>query len=162
MATRSRKRTAKARDGLTVGIIGVDKLLRNLAALTEDISGGLETVAQAGADVLQERIEGNVGGSIRDAMMTSTTEKSSKSVTIAVGPSRAAWYANFVEYGTTAHTAAARDGDALKIYGDAITYRRTVSPAGAPAQPFMRPGFDAGKRQASEAIRLALKAIVDP
>lgn len=160
MAKRKHRRQAKVRDGLVVEIEGIDELLRNLRKLGDDISRELEEAVQAGAAVTMRKIAGNVGGSIRDSLTTETTLSKPKQVVIDVGPNKDAWYARFVEYGTAAHHVGVKDGEALKIYGSEIAYRYTVNPSGAPASPFMRPGFDASIGPAGNAIRIRLANIL--
>ena len=146
-------------DGIRIEMQGLDEVVEALNKFGLDVKTSLELICQAAADVMLNSIEGNVGGSIGDNIVSETTQKSAAGVEISVGPSTVAWYARFVEYGTTAHATTAKNGEALKIYGDEISYRRSANPAGAPAAPFMRPAFDSSSGKAQAAMSNKMKAV---
>lgn len=78
---------------------------------------------------------------------------------VKVGNSRA-WYAHFVEFGTTSHYITAKPGSALNVKGTEVA--KVLHP-GAKKHPFMRPVFDDPQVQAAslEAFRAYMAARIE-
>lgn len=147
-------------DEMRVEIVGLEDVVDALRALGVDMENAVEAIALAAAEPMARTVAAKAPGAIGDAIVTETTEKSKKRVTVSVGPSRKAWIARFVEFGTGAHTVTARKQKALKLYGLGV-YRKRVDHPGMPAQPFMRPAFDTGQSASQTAAANAAKKVIE-
>ena len=147
-------------DEMRVEVVGLEDVVDALRELGADMESAVEAIALAAAEPMARTVAAKAPGKIGDAIVTETTEKSKSRVTVSVGPSRKAWIARFVEFGTGAHTVTARKQRALKLYGLNI-YRKRVEVVGVAARPFMRPAFDTGQSASQTAAANAAKKVIE-
>lgn len=150
-----------ARPTLQVELENIDDVVKALESLGVDITAGLEAICKVGAEAIKVKVEGfSPHPSIGDNIVSEKLEGRDEYVTFGVGPTKSAWIAHFFEYGTRAHTITAKNAQALSIYySNAIDYRTSANVPGMTAEPFMRPGFDAGKETASKDMQTEIKRI---
>lgn len=147
-------------DELKVEIQGLDEVVDALKQIGVDAIAAVELIALAAAEPAARAVAAKAPGKIGDDIVTETTEKSAKRVTVSVGPSKKQWFARFVEYGTTPHTVTARRQRALKLYGLGDVFRKSVDHSGTAAKPFMRPAFDTTQQAAQQRAMAAAKKAV--
>ena len=147
-------------DELKVEIQGLDEVVDALRQIGVDAVAAVEAIALAAAGPVAQAVAAKAPGRIGEDIVTETTEKSEKRVTVSVGPSRKQWFARFLEYGTTPHTVSARRERALKLYGLGNVFRKSAGNTGTSATPFMRPAFDTGQDAAQQRAAAAAKKAV--
>ena len=138
-------------DNVQIELQGVAELVATLEQIGADVQGVVEQIALAAAVPVAKAIEAKAPGDIGQSIVTATTEKSKKRVTVSVGPDKKKWIARFLEYGTSPHAITADEKKALKLYPLGDVFRRSVNHPGMAAQPFMRPAFDETQGEAQTA-----------
>lgn len=121
---------------ISVEIEGTKELEKAFARLGKQASEHLEESVLSGAEIIRQSAiqkapykTGNLRGNIEKA----TSLKSFGRVEVDIGPNRKAWYAHFLEYGTSK----------------------------MPAKPFLRPAIDENRDTASREILGQLKSIIE-
>lgn len=132
-----------------IEIEGVEKVVAELKRRGMNVQRGLELIATAGAVIIERQAASNAGGTIGSEMMHATTARNGKAVEVSVGPSKRAWYAHFVEFGTRAHPVKPKEKKALQI-GD--RFRARATHPGTTERPFMRPALDMRREEAQDAM----------
>lgn len=122
-----------------VKIEGIEEVVRELKKRGLNVQRGLEAICTAGALVIEHEAAGLAGGTIGQEMMHETTARKGNAVEVSVGPSKQAWFAKFVEFGTAAHRVRPKNRQAL-LLGD--RYAARVEHPGGRARPFLRPALD--------------------
>lgn len=126
----------------------------------------IEAQAKANAPVgapnsVNARLYGGYAGALRDSIRTGTRAKNAKVMAYvrAGGKNRGSradvFYANWVEFGTRAHTIAAKGKGWLSFGG---IFAKSVDHPGTSPRPFMRPALDA---KAVAAVNAAAEYIRD-
>ena len=134
---------------IRVQIEGIEKVAAELKRRGANVQRGLEVIAQAGAVIIERQAAANAGGGIGREMTHATTAKTANAVEVSVGPSKKAWFAHFVEFGTRAHPVKPRARQALQI-GD--RFRARASHPGTTERPFLRPAVDQRQAEAQDAM----------
>ena len=134
---------------IRVEIEGVEKVVSELKRRGINVQRGLEVIAQAGAVIIERQAASNAGGAIGGEMMHATTARTQQAVEVSVGPSKEAWFAHFVEFGTKAHSVAPKKKKAMQI-GD--NFRTRASHPGTTERPFLRPAVDQRQAEAKDAM----------
>ena len=101
------------------------------------------------AVIIERQAAANAGGVIGREMTHATTAKTQNAVEVSVGPSKKAWFAHFVEFGTRAHPVKPRARQALQI-GD--RFRARANHPGTTERPFLRPAVDQRQAEAQDAM----------
>lgn len=143
---------------IDVKIEGLEDVIKEFTRRGLNVQRGLELVATAGATVIERQAASNAGGAIGGAMMHATTAKTQHAVEVSVGPSKKAWYAHFVEFGTRAHPVKPRERKALQI-GDRFRARADVG--AATARPFLRPAVDMKREEAQDTMGKKVGELVE-
>ena len=156
-------------DELKVEIQGLDEVVDALRQIGVDAVAAVELIALAAAEPVAQAVAAKAPGRIGEDIVTETTTKSKKRVTVSIGPSRAAWYARFVEYGTasggekilTRKKKKGGGGKPFRLYGiSSNMLRASINHQGIAAQPFMRPAFDTTQQAAQQRAAAAAKKAV--
>lgn len=142
----------------TVKIEGIEEVVRQLQKRGLSVQAGLEAICTAGALVIEKEAADNAGGSIADEMMHETTARKGDMVEVSVGPSKEAWFARFVEFGTAAHRVRPKERKALKFEG---RYSARAAHPGGRAQPFLRPALDTKGAKAQQAMAKKAEDLVE-
>lgn len=149
-------------NSLVVKVDGLDDVVAQLRKVDADVSGALEAICTAGAEAIGDVLEATAPGSIGNDIAVETTSKTKRNVRVDVGPGKKAFYARFLEYGTSGHTVTARNAKAVKTYGAAAgEYFKSVEVGGVSARPFMRPAFDGHSDDAQSEMRKKAKQVVE-
>lgn len=146
--------------GISVkGLAELDAVLKTLPAKIEGniLRGGI----RAGAKVLEDAAKSNLrangsvdtGALLRSIKLRTRSRKGRVSATVSAGDS-VAFYARYVEFGTSAHLIKPRRRSSLFFAGLA---REVVEHPGGRAKPFMRPALDGFATQAVEATASYIK-----
>lgn len=159
-----------------------ERLLRKLKALPKAARARIGAALDEGADeivAMQKRLApkrtGALANSIRKVKGNYAPDNPNVrgfggavkgdpdlTVTIVAGDAKA-YYAAFVEFGTSPHRIAPKEAEALSINGNVLAPGRAVSHPGATAEPFFYPAYRALKKRvkgrASRAITKAVKEI---
>jgi HK97 gp10 family phage protein len=122
---------------------GVDKLVDQFNALTRTIETVVLEAAIAGAEVIAQRANQNLGrgDAIQTRVDTGQTTKDQAFVWIGLIDEK--WFYRFIEYGTSAHEVSPKTAQALRFFmanDDIYSMENVVS--GIPANPFLRPAID--------------------
>jgi hypothetical protein len=147
-----------------IRIDGIDEVVRELERRKVDVVRGVEAICDAGAQVVQGAIALRAPGRLAAATVRETSVRAGTRVTVSVGPERKVNYiARFVEFGTKAHAIAPRSRKrgrrrALSVPGYGVF--RSVNHPGGRKRPYIRPGFEASKMGAQEAMRVKTKSVV--
>jgi len=153
------------RSTATVKVRGLRELERAIRKLPRLMGKRVLTKAlRAGAlpmaAAMKQRAPVESGRLRRSIVSRASASIQSGTVAIKIGPSKAAWYAHFVEFGTATHNIRSKLlGPRLKLRDGRIV--RKVSHPGAAAQPFMRPAFDETKTLAANIIKQQLVTEVE-
>lgn len=147
-------------ESVQIELQGMKQLVATLEQIGADVESVVEQIALAAAEPVARAIEAKAPGDIGQSIVTATTEKSKKRVTVSVGPDKTKWYAGFVERGTASGGTKilTRNGRSFAINGpDAKLFRTSINHQGMAAQPFMRPAFDEtqGEAQAKAGEKVA-------
>ena len=142
---------------LTVKIEGLEDEVNELVRRGQDVSRALESICQAGAEVIRREAASRAPGSLGEDLQTETTKRTVTRVEVRMGPpkSRAHIY-RFVELGTQPHRIPKKRqhgrNKVLKMVGGQF-YKRVMHP-GIAKQPFMRPAYFAKREAAEEEVRV--------
>lgn len=135
---------------ITVKIDGLSDVQRKLEALEDAVAADvMEKAVLIGAKIIQEdasRRAPRRTGKLAKSIEIEVKEKSRNSVSVAVGPSKEAFYGKFVELGHAV------------VRGRRKAEKKVVGHV--PAKPFLRPAIDenedAVKRTVAETLKAAL------
>ena len=144
-------------ESVQIELQGMKQLVATREQIGADVESVVEQIALAAAEPVARAIEAKAPGDIGQSIVTATTEKSKRRVTVAVGPDKKKWIAKFLEFGTSPHQITASQQKALKLYPLGDVFRKSVNHPGMAAQPFMRPAFDEtqGEAQAKAGEKVA-------
>lgn len=113
---------AKRRSGFSVNMAGMDELLAQLDRLGENTSKTLKEAVMKGAEIVREdasRRAPRRTGKLSQSIIVESAEVEPDYASVKIGPNKGAFYGTFVERGTSK----------------------------MPAKPFLRPAWDANKRE---------------
>lgn len=142
--------------GVTVKLVGTDRLLRKLRDLGDGMAEALEAATQTGALVVQNAAKEKAPyrtGTLRRSIHMETTKRTRDEVEVAVGTDLE--YAAIHEFGGTITPKTAKklhffvDGE--EVFADEVQI---------PARPYLRPALDENKDKVVEEIGAALKAAI--
>jgi len=140
---------------LTVSIEGGKEISKRLKALGKKAKIVKDDATLAGAEVIREeaasranKLSGELSKNMQAELMDSEAETS----TAGVGPHKEQFYGLFLEFGTDPHEI---EGNVLQIETD--VFRHSVTGGGTPPSPFLRPAFDAKKKEAVAAVAKHLR-----
>lgn len=150
----------------TIKIEGLDEVVRALEKRRVDVLAGVEAICHAGAEVVEGEIRGRAVGRLAAATMRETTSRTPRAVTVSVGvQKRLNYIARFQEFGVKGHAISARKlrgkkrgRKAMVVPGYGIF--RSVRHPGHGRRAFIRPGFEAGKGEATRAMGKKVKMVV--
>ena len=138
---------------------GGKELARKLRALGADAKAILVEAGMAGADVVKDAANADAPG---PHIVAKVTQRSATSVEVSIGPDRAHWYYQFVEWGASAHEITKRKAPAMVFEGDqGLVIIGGVSHPGVIAKPFLRPAIDTNQGQAVGAVMDNLRDAID-
>ncbi len=147
-----------------VRIEGLDQVIAELQRRGADVVAGVEQICHAGASVVREEIEGRAPGSLAESMVQETTSKEgARRVTVSVGVQKKQNYiARFQEFGVKGHVIpkAKRRRRRVRVLKFNGRYVRKVTHPGHRARPFLRPGYEASKDGAQDAMGKTTKQII--
>lgn len=106
---------------------GVDGLIKNLEAVSDNIAKDLAKAVKAGGKIVRDEAKAKAPvdtGALRDNMTMTVREKDRSQVEVDVGPGKKQYYGIFLEHGTS----------------------------NMAAKPFLRPAFDENRDKAQKAI----------
>lgn len=145
----------------TIEVVGMDKVVRELQRRGMDVRAGVERICHAGATVVREEIAERAPRSISDEIVQETTGRRASTVEVSVGPSKEAFIAKFLEFGTKPHRIPkARRRKKRRVLKIGDRFVAWASHPGARKRPFVRPGFEAGKGGAQSAMGRETKKVV--
>lgn len=132
------------------GLSELHKLLQDLPAKVEAnvLRGGI----RAGSKVLEEAIKENVPvrlGALRDSIKVKTTSRRGTVQAVITAGNVKAFYASWVEFGTTQHYIKPKNRKSLFFAGIA---KGVVDHPGATPKPYMRPALDESSTAAVDAM----------
>lgn len=143
---------------IDIKIEGLEDVIKEFTRRGLNVQRGLELVATAGATVIERQAASNAGGAIGGAMMHATTAKTQHAVEVSVGPSKKAWYAHFVEFGTRAHRIEKYKRN-LQV-GERSWATRANHP-GTTANAFLRPAVDMKREEAQDTMGKKVGELVE-
>ncbi len=141
-----------------IEIEGIEQVVKELQRRGLNVQRGLELVATAGATIIERQAAANAGGAIGGEMMHATTAKTTNTVEVSVGPSKKAWFAHFVEFGTRAHPVKPKKRKAMQI-GD--KFRMRASHPGTTERPFLRPAVDMRREEAQDEMGKKVAGLIE-
>ena len=146
-----------------IEIKGLDTVVNELKRRNLDVRAGLETICNAGADVVLDDARARAPDYVADNLGKRTTARSALRVVVSVGPQRQKKFAVWAEYGIKAHEIQpkrrSRGGrQALSIPGWGV-YRRVHHP-GVAKRPFLRPAYEAQSGNAQDAMSRETKRLI--
>ncbi|NSW92317.1 MAG: HK97 gp10 family phage protein [Firmicutes bacterium] len=112
---------------VSIQLIGVNELIKNLEAVSDNITKDLTKAVKAGAKIVLDDAKARAPvdtGELRDNMTMRVVEKDRSQVEIDVGPGKDQFYGLFIEQGTSKMA----------------------------AKPFLRPALDENKEKVQKAI----------
>ncbi len=128
-----------AKEGMTIELTGMDELIKNLEAVSKDISKDLARCVRKGGEIIRDAAKANIRaqglidtGALHDNMSMNTTEKDRSQVEVTIGPGKKQFYGYFHEYGTSK----------MK------------------ARPFLRPAYDENIEKVQDVIAEELKKTI--
>jgi len=128
-----------AKEGMTIELTGMDELIKNLEAVSKDISKDLARCVRKGGEIIRDAAKANIRaqglidtGALHDNMSINTTEKDRSQVEVTIGPGKKQFYGYFHEYGTSK----------MK------------------ARPFLRPAYDENIEKVQDVIAEELKKTI--
>lgn len=156
----TRPRRPTARSG--VNLEGGEELLKRLAALGGDVKKAVRGATRAGAKVMQTAAETNAravsGQSGKHTRILSSARKAT-SVEFRIGPTKKKFFMQFFEVGVMPHEIT---GAPLVFEGaNGLVVIGGVHHPGMPAQPWLRPAFDATREPAIAAVGEALRQAIE-
>lgn len=150
---------------ITIELEGLEDVVRKLQKRGLDVQAGLETVCNAGADVVLAEARLRAPGSIARTLDKATTGRTANRVEVSVGPKRNRHIARFYEYGTAPHEIMGkrlrgrkRGKWAVAVPGFGV-FRRVRHP-GQKGRPFLRPAYFSKRVQAQAAMQAKLKQVL--
>ena len=133
----------------TVKIEGLDDLLRKLGNLGAEVSKELTAAVEEGAEIIQEAaISLAPGPEIGIEVEESTATRAQ----VAIGPEKDKWYYRFFEFGAVPHDIIGSPHVAFEGREGLFVGRGAEKTGGVPAEPFLRPAFDANKDKARDRV----------
>jgi len=111
---------------------------------------------RAGAKVIADEAKNNVpvkSSDLRDSIRVGTKTKRGQVTASVKAGNKKAYYYNFVEFGTAAHSISGKGKGFLNIGG---VFAKSVNHPGARAKPFMRPSLDSKANEAIQAVGVAI------
>ena len=134
-------------------IEGLEALYKQMQELPLKVEKNIMRGAlQAGQEVFLERARELVpvkSEDLRNSLRIETSENAGEIAATLIAGDEKAYYAHIVEGGAARHFIKPKNKKALSFAGVAV---EGVDHPGAKKQPFMRPAFDAGNREAIEAV----------
>lgn len=129
-----------AKEGMTIELTGMDELIKNLEAVSKDISKDLARCVRKGGEIIRDAAKANIRSQgltktwdLHDKFAMSTTEKDRSQVEVLVGPHKKQFYGAFHEIGTSKHK----------------------------ARPFLRPAYDENINKVQEVIAEELRKTIE-
>ena len=136
-----------------IKIEGLEALYKQMQELPLKVEKNIMRGAlRAGQKTFLERARALVpvkSGALRKSLRIKTNSKRGLVTADLIAGNKVAYYAHMVERGTAKHFIKPKNKKALSFGGVAV--EGAESP-GAKKQPFMRPAFDAGNREAIDAV----------
>ena len=140
---------------LTVKIEGLEDVVNELVRRGQDVSRALESICQAGAEVIRREAASRAPGSLGEDLQTETTKRTVTRVEVRMGPLKKRGYIHrFVEFGTEAHEMPKKKRRKRKVLLIGGNFYSRVTHPGARKQPFMRPAYFAKRAAAEEEVRV--------
>jgi len=141
---------------------GGDELIKEMRALGVNVKKSLRGAVRAGAKVIQDAAEENargVSGQSGKHTRLITSARQPTSVEFSIAPSKKKFFMRFFETGATAHEIS---GNPIAFEGDrGLVVIGGVHHPGMPAQPWLRPAFDAKGKAAVAALDESLRATIE-
>lgn len=142
----------------TVKVLGTEELNRKFRELLSETKAVLQEAALKGAEVMQAAANDKAPG---PHIQTHVSKRRALWAEVEIGPDRAHWYYQFLEYGAQPHTIAPHKAKMLRWFMDTgPVYARLVRHPGIPAEPFLRPAFDESQDAAKDAAGEVIKRAV--
>lgn len=146
---------------MRVEIEGLEKVVAELRRRQLDVRAGVEQIAHAGGTVVREAIATRAPGSIAEEIVQETTGRRLNAVEVSVGPSKEAFIAKFLEFGTRPHRIPKRRSrKRRKVLTIGDRFVAWANHPGIRPRPFVRPGFEASKGGAQAAMGRETKRVV--
>ncbi len=156
----------------SIKLEGLDEVIAELRKRGMDAAAGVEEICHAGATAVREEIESRAPGRFAENMVQVTTSKDGANrVTVTVGIRKDSYIARFLEFGVQPHSIP-RAGKVpapgvkpkrrkrLRVLRFNGRYARRVNHPGFAPRPFMRPGYEASKDDAQDAMSDKTKKII--
>jgi HK97 gp10 family phage protein len=140
-------------------ILGLDTVLRNLEKLPFTLrEKHMKKALRVAGEFLKERMRERAPdytGNLRREITSTVAGTTAAEGVVRVGPSKKAWYAHFIEFGTAGHAIQRKRARVLMdVYG--TVYGTSVQHPGTKAAPFIRPTLDEHKDEARKLVGEAL------
>lgn len=144
---------------LVAGIEGGEELKRKLKELGKAARGVRVEAVEAGADVLCGEMRRLAGS---DEIETRVSKRSVGLTEVEIGPTKDAYYLQFLETGAQPHREKARIAPAMRFWGDeGLVIVGGVAHPGMRARPFMRPAVDTQAESAKDALGETLSNAIE-
>lgn len=134
---------------------GFDELSDRLMAMPKEVSGAhLRDTALEGAEIIREQAAKNAPvrtGNLANEIVTEVVrEVEGSSVTVAIGPSKKAWYGKHVEEGHAVVAPGQRKVARAAMKSGQVLER-------VPPKPFLRPALDEKEQEATQVMAARIK-----
>lgn len=144
---------------VTATLEGGGELVKELQRRGLNVAQSLEVAAHVGAEVF---VQGANAKAPQPLIMKETVSKRRTKVSVDVGPPDEKWYWRFLEQGVQPHQIKGREKDFVAFVGDeGWVFTGSVSHPGSPAKPFLRPAFDAGTDEATDAVGQKIRVVIE-
>lgn len=149
-----------AKRAVKVRIEGLEELKVKMRRLGVDVERSLDRAARAGAEVVREETASRAPGP--HVVFERDPKGQPERPQYLIGPDKEHWYYQFFETGAGQHEIDGKTRKALLFPGKSgMLVRRKVGHPGMGASPFLRPGLEAAKEAAVDAVGKVLKAAVE-